>query len=429
MVHQVLRQPGQPLDPDTRVFMETRLGADLSPVRVHTDARAAESAQAVNAVAYTVGTNVVFGPGQYRPGSFAGRMLLAHELVHVLQQTGMGLGHSRPAITTPVGAISPVSAGGLQLQRRTVREEYATAAFETGPLWDVTLIITGVPDTGGEAVDDFVYAAMDGIRDAAYSLGSGRGVRSRHFRVRMRYRPNRIYGEISQEAFRRARMSVLGREPTEQEQAIETQPTPVPAPAPTPPARLRPGPVRTPSPAPAQPTQAPQHVCGSFEDWLRANFIDPSLVSDIVTCGCFGFGIADVFPGVGTNPVIEHVDCACNFLTTLLEVYKRGADGGCWDVANLTTRDILMITALLELTLADCWSLALGPVLGGFIVGLIGTGAGPEGTVVGGITGAVLGDMIVDVAAMALQNAITQGTPFPIDQVRACGRLIGRALP
>ncbi len=67
--------------------MEPRFGYDFSKVRVHTDARAAESAQAVNASAYTVGRNVVFGTGQYVPETHEGRRLLGHELTHVVQQS------------------------------------------------------------------------------------------------------------------------------------------------------------------------------------------------------------------------------------------------------------------------------------------------------------------------------------------------------
>jgi hypothetical protein len=85
-VQEVLRSPGQPLDPATRTFMEPRFGHDFSRVRVHTDARAAESARAVNALAYTVGRDVVFGVGQYAPGTSEGRRMLAHELTHVMQQ-------------------------------------------------------------------------------------------------------------------------------------------------------------------------------------------------------------------------------------------------------------------------------------------------------------------------------------------------------
>jgi hypothetical protein len=66
--------------------METRFGHDFGRVRVHADARAAESARAVGALAYTVGPQVVFAAGQYRPESSAGRRLLAHELAHVVQQ-------------------------------------------------------------------------------------------------------------------------------------------------------------------------------------------------------------------------------------------------------------------------------------------------------------------------------------------------------
>ncbi len=86
IVHEVLRSPGQPLDAVTRAFMEPRFGHDFSGVRVHTDAKAAESARVVNALAYTVGWDVVFGAGQYMPGNRTSRRLLVHELTHVVQQ-------------------------------------------------------------------------------------------------------------------------------------------------------------------------------------------------------------------------------------------------------------------------------------------------------------------------------------------------------
>ncbi len=88
IVHDVLRSSGQPLDASARAFMEPRFGHDFSQVRVHTDVQAAESARAVNAVAYAVGRNVVFGAGQYNPATTAGRWILAHELTHVVQQGG-----------------------------------------------------------------------------------------------------------------------------------------------------------------------------------------------------------------------------------------------------------------------------------------------------------------------------------------------------
>ena len=78
--------PGRALDPTTRAEMENGFGQDFGHVRVHTDARAAESARSVNALAYTSGRDVVFGAAQYAPQSADGRRLLAHELTHVVQQ-------------------------------------------------------------------------------------------------------------------------------------------------------------------------------------------------------------------------------------------------------------------------------------------------------------------------------------------------------
>lgn len=86
IVNEVLHSSGQPLDARTRAFMEPRFGHDFSHVRVHTDTKAAESARAVNALAYTVGRSMVFGSGQYQPHIYEGRGLLAHELTHVMQQ-------------------------------------------------------------------------------------------------------------------------------------------------------------------------------------------------------------------------------------------------------------------------------------------------------------------------------------------------------
>jgi Domain of unknown function (DUF4157) len=84
-VQGVLQSGGQPIDATTRSFMEPRFGYDFGSVRVHSDERAAKSARSVNALAYTIGRDVVFGAGQYAPSSIAGKRLLAHELQHVVQ--------------------------------------------------------------------------------------------------------------------------------------------------------------------------------------------------------------------------------------------------------------------------------------------------------------------------------------------------------
>lgn len=83
-----LRGGGRPLSPSLRAFYEPRFGHDFSRVRVHHDAQAAASARAINAHAYTIGRDIVFGPAQYAPGTSSGQRLLAHELTHVVQQTG-----------------------------------------------------------------------------------------------------------------------------------------------------------------------------------------------------------------------------------------------------------------------------------------------------------------------------------------------------
>jgi hypothetical protein len=89
IVHEVLNSPGHSLSAETRSFFEPRFGHDFSSVRVHTNTRAAESARAVNAHAYTVGNNIVFGSGMYSPATERGAGLLAHELTHVAQQSNV----------------------------------------------------------------------------------------------------------------------------------------------------------------------------------------------------------------------------------------------------------------------------------------------------------------------------------------------------
>jgi len=90
IVHEVLHSPGQPLDHDARNYLEPRFGHDFSKVRVHSDEKAVQSARDVNALAYTVGNNVVFGKSQINAQTSSGRRLLAHELAHVVQQSATG---------------------------------------------------------------------------------------------------------------------------------------------------------------------------------------------------------------------------------------------------------------------------------------------------------------------------------------------------
>ena len=108
IVHEVLRSPGQPLDASTRNLMEPRFGQSFSNVRVHTDAKAAESARAVDALAYTVGSAIAFGTGRYLPHTREGQKLLAHELTHVIQQSGSSVRMQRQTTATPTQPESGV---------------------------------------------------------------------------------------------------------------------------------------------------------------------------------------------------------------------------------------------------------------------------------------------------------------------------------
>jgi hypothetical protein len=113
IVHEVMRSPGQPLDPAIRGFMEPRFGCDFNRVRVHTDTRSAESAKVIGARAYTVGSEVVFGANQYAPSAVEGRRLLAHELTHVIQQGNTSHTKSNRLY------FSPLSTPMLFLQRKS----------------------------------------------------------------------------------------------------------------------------------------------------------------------------------------------------------------------------------------------------------------------------------------------------------------------
>jgi hypothetical protein len=130
IVDDVLGSPGDPLETATRRAFEQRFDRDFSDVRIHTDRRAAESADAVNAKAYTVGSDLVFGHGQFAPSTPEGQRLVAHELTHVLQQRHGGSGwapgepHEREADAAaaafgrpgPLPVVTTPSARGIARQ-------------------------------------------------------------------------------------------------------------------------------------------------------------------------------------------------------------------------------------------------------------------------------------------------------------------------
>jgi hypothetical protein len=98
-----LNSVGQSMPDSSRKFFEPRFGHDFSNVKIHTDSVAAKSAQAINALAYTSGNNIVFNSGQYSPESDGGKKLMAHELTHVVQQSGGGSTKVQRKIEVPAG--------------------------------------------------------------------------------------------------------------------------------------------------------------------------------------------------------------------------------------------------------------------------------------------------------------------------------------
>lgn len=184
IVNSVLQSSGQPLDSATRAFFEPRFGHDFRHVRVHTDVKAAESAQAINALAYTVGRDVVFGAGQYRPGTQAGKHLLAHELTHVVQQG------NNPASVQSV------------VWRQVVERYSEIAASGRAGSFSVRLTITDAPDFGintliNADINRFIDAANAGILRACnlLPLRGGRGT----IHVRLQY--DRASLDVSRRAF------------------------------------------------------------------------------------------------------------------------------------------------------------------------------------------------------------------------------------
>src|SRR5690606_19314471 len=96
---------------ETRNFMEQRIGADFSNVRVHTDAEAVQLSRDLNAKAFTTGSDIYFNTNEYAPQSASGRQLLAHELTHVVQQGASDRAVQRPANASVQRASGDVASG------------------------------------------------------------------------------------------------------------------------------------------------------------------------------------------------------------------------------------------------------------------------------------------------------------------------------
>jgi hypothetical protein len=132
-VDRAVASSGEPLEPTLRHDMEQRFGYDFAKVRVHSGVAAAQSAHDVDARAYTVGHNIVFGPGVFRPRTQEGRWILAHELTHVAQQSGTGA----RAVQMKRGKDS----GQTKAKRRTILVIHARAGSKDG----ASALISGEP--------------------------------------------------------------------------------------------------------------------------------------------------------------------------------------------------------------------------------------------------------------------------------------------
>jgi hypothetical protein len=170
---------GRPLPEVERAFFEPRFGHDFSPVRIHTGAQAAEAARAVNAKAFTVGTDVVLGGNKYAPESGLARRLLAHELTHVVQQNGSQL---HPAEGGD-GAARVMGRSAITLARRPL-EGGAADSEDLDPAADAAALLEAFqgPMTTEEIILSVLNRPVDHVRavaeiyDRDYNIHTGEGL-------------------------------------------------------------------------------------------------------------------------------------------------------------------------------------------------------------------------------------------------------------
>lgn len=153
--------PGRPLDANTRARLEPHLGQDLKEVRIHTGAQSEEAVNAVDARAFTVGRDVVFGEGQYQPGTREGLALLAHEVTHVAQQAATGSLSIQRAPKEPAQFESPTTKKAgvadlikafLELPEVKKAIDDFTKRFREAPTADKVGAVAGMAAVGAGAV-------------------------------------------------------------------------------------------------------------------------------------------------------------------------------------------------------------------------------------------------------------------------------------
>jgi hypothetical protein len=143
-LREVLASPGRPLDAEARALMEPRFERDFSHVRIHADETAAKSARGLGASAFTVGPHIAFDSAQYAPQSAKGQAVLAHELAHVVQQTGAG--------TPAPDALKPIRIGDPADGFERAADSSARVALGTHPSVSASALALAGGSLKGEAL-------------------------------------------------------------------------------------------------------------------------------------------------------------------------------------------------------------------------------------------------------------------------------------
>lgn len=189
--------PGRPLPAPTRAHFERRLGADLSAVRLHTDANAGRAARAEGAAAFAFGSDVVFAPGRYAPETAAGKRLLAHELAHVVQQAG-----GAPALglaAAPHGIQRAVETLGGSWDTGSYRLTFDGGAHEGCEINRLVFTPNANVDASKIGLVQSLVAMDDNLPDPAHATAAARSVPAgevgEHSYIdRLADRRNPIYG-------------------------------------------------------------------------------------------------------------------------------------------------------------------------------------------------------------------------------------------
>jgi hypothetical protein len=189
-----MRGGGQPLAPSMRRFMEPRFGADFSGVRIHAGPDAMRTAHALNARAYTVGRDVMFGAGQYVPDTTEGRKLLAHELVHTVQQRNGG-GATRSGLSVSHSDTEGIATDGATIMT-VFRQTTSSPGMPGGsdPCLDLIEAIIALLEEVAQRFNDALNDPHDLFKyhrrtqDAHPDYGSWDGHKDRYYYDRDRLR-------------------------------------------------------------------------------------------------------------------------------------------------------------------------------------------------------------------------------------------------